>query len=140
MEIFLKFTLYFCLIVFYYLVVMNERKNILLSIYLIFKYLVLIAWLINGTFFYLFLLLLFSPDNYLGFNVQKTPADFGKIFVVASIIYTVVTFLSINSTLGIHKLLKNKALSVLNYITLPLAAILEIGLLGYISLKYAGKF
>ena len=134
MEIFLKFTLYFCLIVFYYLVVMNERKNILLSIYLIFKYLVLIAWLIFGTGLYLFLLLFsLCPPG----PVNNTPADFWETFVILTIIYAGVNFSSINSIIGIQRLLKNKTLTKINYVTIPIMVLLELLLCikGYVLLN-----
>ena len=110
----------------YNLGVMNKLKKILLSIYLIFKYIVLLVWLVYSTGLYLFLLLLFSPGDYTGAGLNNTPAEFFKAFVIFTIIYAGVIFPSINSIIGIHRLLKNKALTKINYVTMPIMVLLEL--------------
>lgn len=110
----------------YNLGVMNKLKKILLSIYLIFKYIVLLVWLIYGTGLYVLFLLFFMPNDYPPGFFHNTPSDFWEAFVIFTIIYAGVIFPSINSIIGIHRLLKNKALTKINYVTMPIMVLLEL--------------
>ena len=110
----------------YNLDVMSESKKILLSIYLIVKYLILLVWLIFGTALYLFSLLLFMPSDTPPGPFYNTPADFWEAFVIFTTIYAGVTFSSINSIIGVHRLLKNKTLTKINYVTMPIMVLLEL--------------
>ncbi len=110
----------------YNLDVMSESKKILLSIYLIVKYLILFVWLIFGTSLYVFLLLFLAPDDYPPGPFYNTPADFWEGFVILTIIYAGIIFSSINSIIGVNRLLKNKTLTKINYVTMPIMVLLEL--------------
>ena len=110
----------------YNLDVMNKLKKILLSIYLIFKYIVLFVWLIYGTGLYVLFLLFFMPNDYPPGFFHNTPADFWEAFVILTTIYAGIIFLSINSIIGINRLLKNKTLTKINYVTIPIMVLLEL--------------
>ena len=77
------------------------------------------------------------PDDYPPGPFYNTPADFWETFVILTIIYAGVNFSSINSIIGIQRLLKNKTLTKINYVTIPIMVLLELLLCikGYVLLN-----
>ncbi len=105
---------------------MSEWKKVLLNLYLIFKFVIFILWVIVGTALYLFLLFFSFPDDYPESQFHHTNADFFETFFITTGIYIIITFSAINSIQAVNKIINLKTLNVINYISLIIMAISEI--------------
>ena len=123
MEIFLIITLYFWLIVFYYLVVMDKMKKIFLYCYLVFQFILLIFWVGATTLFYVFMLFfIYSVENMnslLSFFLNSS-------FILATLIYGSIIFCTIYSIRVLVKLIKGQTVPKNKLNILYICTVMEI--------------
>ncbi len=100
---------------------MSEWKKVLLNLYLIFKFVIFILWIIVGTALYLFLLMFVSTNTGKEFLSEAL-----GLYILLTLIYIAVNILFVISIKSVKKLIESKKLSVINYIALTVTICLEI--------------